>query len=497
MGGACGERYRCKLCECGGGTVNVTAAFVLPLKANIMENFCISVDWLQTFCLGSSITEGEYASPSYLFKVKKQDQETQLFKSVYSVKIGSIEVATILQDPRTEVINKRATCVKLSNRVLYSMRYIEMLYDLQAALHLQYKGITRLDICYDCNALHDGRNVERFIRDYVTHEPFTKGHIIRRGSCAFTLHGSRKATSVARFQSIRFGSPKCRIGAYCYNKTQELIEVKDKPWIRQMWKENGLEYYIDEHRLNQLTPQQKEKEIQENTLSDYVKKSVWRFEISIKSEGMDILNISTAELFHLSPRYLEHADRIRELFFIYAAKVFDFRINTGQKLTRHYPKLQIFEQQQQVTCKPYYFSRAADTGRMEKICYNKLVKLSEEYTDLSEPRRIGLQNALEFLLELHGIKSQKLAAERYTTYLKSLKGKRFTAQDTLEYFSVLEKLADTRRQIDTECLYDLFFPDPITAAEVQKILQETPPPDLSSIRNVSLPYTPERSEPNP
>lgn len=392
-----------------------------------MEKYCISLDWLQTFCHATKIAEGSYSSRGYNFIVKKEDYETAQFKDIYTVVYQSHPAATIQQTPRTSVINPLATCVKLSNRVLYCEQYINILYAIQEALNMTYKGITRLDLCYDCNSLHDGRNVERFIRQFVSAEPMTAGHIIRNGSSRFQLHGTRKNTSVATLNSIRWGSPNSRISAYCYNKTLELTEVKDKPWIRKMWEENGLEYDIDTLTLNTLTPRQRNKKQENDTLREYVKKSVWRFEISIKSQGMDVLNMSTAEIFRLSPRYLEHAPQIAKLFHIYAAKVFDFRINTGQKQIRNYHKLQLFENSPEITSKPFYWSRSADTGRMEKICFNKLQKLSREYVDLAEPRRLGLLSAMEFLQELQGKKAQTVRLQRYTQYLNTLYAQKFIA----------------------------------------------------------------------
>lgn len=450
-----------------------------------MEKYCISIDWLQTFCHAAPIIEGSYTSRGYNFTVKRENHETAQFRDIFTVYYKSHSAATIQQTPRTSVIHPRATCVKLSNRILYCGQYINILYAIQEALSMNYKGITRLDICYDCNALHDGREPGRFIRQFVSNEPLQPGHIIRNGSSRFTLHGTRSSSSIASLNSIRWGSPSAKIGAYLYDKTQELIEVKDKPWIpwiRKMWEENGIEYQIDNSNLNQLTPKEKKRKTENNGLSEYVKKRVWRFEISIKCEGTDVLNMSTGELFRLSPLYLEHAPQINKLFYIYAAKVFDFRINTGQKQIRNYKKLQLFESIPTITSKPYYCSSAADTGRMEKICYNKLQKLSHEYTDLSEPRRLGLLSAMEFLQELQGKKTQTLAAQRYTQYLNNLMGQKHINHEDVLYFGALETASRTRREISSDDLYNLFYEyPPITLEEAECLYATVPdltPPDF-------------------
>lgn len=431
-----------------------------------MEKYCISIDWLQTFCHGESIQEGSYEARNYRFAVKKENYETAQFKDIYTVYYQSHPAATIQQAPRTSVIHPRATCVKLANRVLYCEQYINMLYAIQEALSLTYKGITRLDICYDCNYLHDKRNVERFIRQFISVEPMEKGHIIRNGSSRFQLHGTRKSTSVATLNSIRWGSPSAKIGAYCYDKTLELIEVKDKPWIRKMWKDNGLDYDISEYDIANMTIKERNKKTEQEGMSEYVKKKVWRFEISIKCQGMDILNMSTAEIFRLSPKYLEHYKQIEKIFHIYAAKVFDFRINTGQKRIRNYHKMQIFESAPVITSKPYYWSRAADTGRMEKICYNKLQKLSQEYVDLAEPRRAALQAAMDFLQELQGKKASTVRLLHYTQYLNNLMSYKHINHEDMIYFGAMEKARLAKKEIHVDYLYETIYEyPPITEKE--------------------------------
>lgn len=395
-----------------------------------MEKYCISIDWLQTYCLGNVIEPGRYQGKTFAFDVILNENETAQFRRLLTVKVGKFAVAQIQQLPRTKVINAQTTLVKLENRVLYSQRYVELLYDLQDSLNLTYKGITRIDVCYDCNKYVDGRSPERFINNFLAKCPGEKGYIYRRGSDAFTAFGSKNQSSGARVTSIRFGSQQSRIGAYIYNKTLELKEVKDKPWIRQMWDEAGL--------INDL------------------KNPVYRAEISIKSQGTDVLNMSTGELFRLSPRYLEHYDNIARLFHIYAHKYFDFRLCNGQKNRRNYDQLYLFEETQDITEKPYYMNKSADTGRMEKICANKLERLSEQYSDEAEPIRVGLQKGIEFLRMLAGVKISQINNERGVMALNRFKGHEWMDIPVLDYLDSVVQLHEKRHAIDSERFFDMF-----------------------------------------
>lgn len=439
-----------------------------------MQPFCISVDWLQTFCHAKPLEEGSYSSNNFTFGIKQTARETQLFTKVFEAYLGTLKVATILQEPRNSVIHPDSTCIKLENRVLYTTKYIELLYALQDALHCVYKGITRLDLCYDCNNLYGGRSVERFLKQFVTATPLQKGHIVKVGTSKFALHGSRNNTSVCRFNSIRWGSPKSAIGAYCYNKTLELLEVKDKPWIREMWAQNGL---ISETFDINLKQKQREKVVENEGLNSYCKRSVWRFEISIKSEGRDILNMSSGELFKLSPRYMESQQNIEKLFYIYATKAFNFRINKGCTRIRDYSPMQLFEQKEDVTSKPLHLSKLNDSGRTEKICYNKLLQLSETYTDLSEQYRHGLQTAMDFLIKLSGKKQKAADAEKFCSYMNELRGHKFLQEEDIRYYAALhaaEDIHNSMRQFESEVIYDaIYLGKPISEKESFQLWQES------------------------
>lgn len=425
-----------------------------------MEKYCISIDWLQTFNHASPLHEGTFAYGNYTFTVSHLNHETPLFLDVFAVKWKNIKVATVLQRPRNAVIHPKSTCLKLENRTLYSMQYIELLYAINSALSLRYKGITRLDICYDCNRLRGGRDIPRFLRSFMTAEPLKKGHIIRSGSQRFTAHGTRSNTSVANLSSMRWGSPNNDITAYCYDKTLEMCEVKRKPWIIEMWEKNGLEYEIDQDAIDKMTAREKKQKIEQGTMKEHVRKSVWRFEISITAKGKDIINMSTGELFRLSPEYLRHEQQIQKLFHIYAGKAFDFRINDGCKRIRDYKPLQLFETEYATTAKPFAVNKCADTGRIEKICFNKLYQLNEMYTDMSESYRNSILQVLEFLQVLSGVKLETARMKKESAYLAHLVAAKIINSDDKLYFQVIQQARENRRELDTQALHDLIMRAP-------------------------------------
>lgn len=391
----------------------------------------ISVDWLQVYTLVQPSfpvpTIGSLSENGFIFDFALKEYHSAMFCDIVEVKLKKMECATIELRPRSSKLNKAMCLIKLSNRILYSNRYVEILYSLMKALHVVYKGITRIDLCYDCNKFADGRSPSRFINNYLTKPDTEVGGYCRKGSDEFICHGKKASGSASRVNYISFGSHQSRVRAYIYDKTIELQEVKDKPWIREMWQENSITNDDSNH--------------------------VFRSEISIKSEGTDLLNMSTGELFRLSPVYLENQKSIEKLFHYYADKYLHFRINEGQKYRKNYRKLELFAKKPEITCKPTHVNTSHDTGKMEKICYNKLDKLSEQYSDLSEPRRAALQCAMEFLKELEGVKSKTLANERYKAYLNELKGKMFYDQHFVDYFASVEDYHAAYEQLESELTY--------------------------------------------
>lgn len=367
-------------------------------------NFAISVDWLQVYTLSShdfDFTENKTVQAcGYTFDLCMSPEQTAMFTQLFEVKLWNLVAATIETKPRSTKLNSRMTLIKLSNRMLYNKHYVTILYGLMEALHVTYKGITRIDLCYDCNYFKDGRSPSRFINNYLLKPATTKEGISRKGSDEFTCHGRKGLSSSSKINYISFGAPTSRVRSYIYDKTIELDEVKDKPWIRETWEENGIISTKDVH--------------------------VFRSEISIKSQGTDVLNMSTGELFRLSPEYLKNQYAIERLFYIYADKYFYFRINKGQKYVKDFPRLELFERNQNnITSKPIYINKNCDSGRSEQICYNKLDKLSSIYTDLSDQHLSAIHDTMVFLNQVRGYKCENVELKKRESYFSSLKGESF------------------------------------------------------------------------
>lgn len=392
-----------------------------------MEKYCISVDWLQVCCYSNNLAfllNNDYYNKvdSLPYWLELQPLETRNFARFIRVhtKIGNDwrYCADVLAVPRSSMLNSNIVLVKIHNRFLYCQKYINLLYDICATFKLSIKGLTRLDLCYDCNSFHGGLKPHKFIKEFVTAEFDSPRYIYKVGAKQFRVYGGKSVSSATKFSGIEFGSGKSSKRCYIYDKTRELEEVKDKPWIRQYWQQNGL-------------------------ISDS-KTHVYRAEISIKCDGMDLLNMSTGELFKLSPEYLKSQPAIEKLFHFYAARMFRFHRKGKHTRVRDYDRIELFENSPIITCKPRKVCVNADTGRTEKICVSTLSKLSCQYSDLSQEYSSALSRCITFLSEVAGIKYAKEKLAKEIQGIEAFKGIQFKEQGYIEYFALVEALGHVR-----------------------------------------------------
>lgn len=392
-----------------------------------MEKYCISVDWLQVCCYSNNLAyllNNDYYNKidSLPYWLELQPLETRNFARFIRVhtKVGNDwrYCADILAVPRSTMLNSNIVLVKIHNRFLYSQNYIKLLYNICDTFKLSIKGLTRLDLCYDCNSFHGGLKPHKFIKEFVTAEFDSPRYIYKVGAKQFRVYGGKSVSSATKFSGIEFGSGKSSKRCYIYDKTRELAEVKDKPWIRQYWQENGL-------------------------ISDE-KTHVYRAEISIKCDGMDLLNMSTGELFKLSPEYLQSQPAIEKLFHFYAARMFRFHRKGKHTRVRDYDRIELFENSPIITCKPKKVCVNADTGRTEKICVSTLSRLSCQYSDLSQEYSSALSRCITFLSEVAGIKYAKEKLAKEIQGIEAFKGIQFKEQSYIEYFALVEALGEVR-----------------------------------------------------
>lgn len=417
--------------------------------------YTTNLDWLQIYCHGDNITCDKATGGEFKFSVKNTGKETMQFLTLLYIYVDKVKVAEILQNPRAKIIHEKATIVKIENQVLYTSQYMHIAYELIKAFNLHYKGITRLDICLDCQELAGGQEIQAFLRNTIALDVQEEGYIYNVGRAHSTYNMQLTNKTGNRITGVKWGSPRSAIHCYCYDKTLELIEVKDKPWIRDMWQRNGIDYQYNDDELYAMSAKQKERMVKRIGLADYVKKPVWRWEISIKADGKNLLDLETGEMFTLGLDDLENSKIIENLFFAYAARCFRFVQNTGQKNERNFTPVKIFDYSGNTTVRPIYWRYMKDTGRSEKICFNKLAKLKDLIPESEEDLNYHVHQTMQYIAQIANVKSQLYSTKKYLDARKSERSyKMMLLSDSLRWMAYEAQIMHTTDILPSQNEYD-------------------------------------------
>lgn len=237
---------------------------------------CIHIDWLELYCIESNTDYPHNADyfRSKGYSVLERDFGTRQYAEMFTLLDYYDEpFLEIRRAPHTATgkaifIDPMGCHIRLTNRACYMDNPIATIREFLAGYGYQVVRIYRLDICLDFIRFDSGDDPKAFIRRYMDGK-YTKINQTHVGA-----HGND--TWHARdWNSLSWGSLKSEITTKLYCKTQELKEVKDKPYIRQSWMAAGL---ID----NSITG-----EAHKANGTRYVP-DIWRLEFSIKSSGRKV-----------------------------------------------------------------------------------------------------------------------------------------------------------------------------------------------------------------
>ncbi len=262
----------------------------------------ISTDWLSIYCIGEIKDTTRY-------KFILQDYSTRQFRKVHEIYFNGFPLGVCTSEPTSKIINSRAVIVKFENNILYSRSAKYFINSFLIETKLNYKSITRADICRDFTDFNGGISPAKFIQDFFAMK------YLKNGRSRFTTIGT--PANKLTFDYLRFGSRASGKTIYLYNKSKELREQKDKQWIHDFWKLNGLWTGAD----------------------------VWRLEFSFKGSSNKVIDPDTSELNPIHWNHLFTADKLYELVNISNSIYFDFRQNNGTKNKSEMEKINLFSDQ--------------------------------------------------------------------------------------------------------------------------------------------------------
>lgn len=325
-----------------------------------MKYRCINLDWLEIYAMEPA---GQPRDAEYFklhgFKVKVRAYGTPQYQEMFTLYADGQELFEIRRNPYSikeqgGIFPRNACHIRLCNRTCYEIDPVNHLRAFLLTHDYTYKSISRIDIALDFNDFDNGMKPDNFIQKYM------RGKIAKINQSNVSAHGTDE-WSRRVFNSLKWGSPSSPVSTKLYNKTLELRQGEDKPYIRQAWETAGL-----------------------NTSQD-----VWRVEFSLSAQMQTLKSLKSGEMFKKSIIHYDSRERLLKQFYILAAKYFDFRTllcnrKSDGKLVyvRKYlcPKLELFRFDS--TLVPYKpvrnVTKQKRPDRIYKILINKLSAIIDD-----------------------------------------------------------------------------------------------------------------------
>lgn len=357
--------------------------------------YVINVDWLQIF--GHDYNNDRLdvlynCSGSYEFRL--MEYSSRHFREIWEVLDPDGEKYAVIQRrPFSSIISADGCIVQLCNRELYRPLMAVGFVQFLQSHNIHFKSLSRLDVCFDSNALFDGLTHPSFIRGLMS------GRYLKNNQAKVKWNFSSIANvgKPMECNSCSFGSSSSSVSTKMYNKSLELREVKNKPYIVESWAYNGLNTDLD----------------------------VWRIEISIKSDATSLVHTSTGEIFKLSLSQLAFDKQVVDVFYTYAAKYFAFKRNTGIANKTRMPDLQIFPKNRQIPIRPIKITEAQDATRSDRIFLKKLHSLISTLHNMDEQSEKAVwevSNTFVMAKSLEKWRDEKLlkGIEHHTTTARKL-----------------------------------------------------------------------------
>lgn len=321
--------------------------------------YCLCIDWLALFCnympVGleqfqpESLMLGDLFSDTY--RVQLMNYGTRQFSKLHTVAIPNAEggwddFAEIQSAPYDKnVLPTQAIIIRFSNRALYLPDFWKHAEAIMQAFRFKFLSISRIDICADFNDFAT-YSPQRLIDDFAAKR---LRHIGRGVGALYFNHGVVHKEYGVNYTGLSFGTHGSDARVYLYNKTFELDCVKDKPYIKDMWVQAGLDV-----------------------------RHVWRLEVSIKSKACKFKDRETKEQITISKSNVCECDDLAKIYHTFVKKLFAFVKNRKgiTNITRE-PRIVLFEGApafdrcviRNVSC----------SSRIERILLKKLYQLGDLY----------------------------------------------------------------------------------------------------------------------
>ena len=202
---------------------------------------CCNIDWLEVHALENvdHFPMSEYYFQQQGYAVVKREYGTRVYEEMFTLldEHGQpfIEVrrAPKSSNDMHGVLDPLSCHIRLSNAYCYVDNPARIMRDFLARHGYTFRRIFRIDLCLDFERFDLGDDPQKFVTRYIAHK-YAKINQANR-----TTRGTDRWDGCDD-NYISWGQPKSMVSTKIYNKTKELKEAKDKPYIKYAWWNAGL-----------------------------------------------------------------------------------------------------------------------------------------------------------------------------------------------------------------------------------------------------------------
>ena len=309
----------------------------------------VVIDWL-------SVNYHGIYNGSKLFQEKVLPYRSKMFGKLVELYWNSDLICILSMQPATGVLNEKLIQIKYSNKLLYHSGLFDFIKMVESDLDLKFIGFSRLDLAHDFNTFSNNLDPELFIKKVACEK------YIKKGLANFKFIAKNRSRLM--FQYLKIGSDKSELVGYLYNKSAELEEVKNKPYIRDVWNLNNIDQNID----------------------------VWRLEFSIKGNSWNMIDNTTGENFSHTTTLLENKDLLIKIYGTCLEKIFTFYYNEKKIRKDRNQKLELLPEFKNVILLEKW-SEKFDSSRSDRIMINKLLSVWDALRNAEKDKGMLYYNA--------------------------------------------------------------------------------------------------------
>lgn len=361
-----------------------------------MKNYpyVLSCDWFSYSCYVPpyfvSVVRGKQDAVCKLYKVYKlaadefEIKESKEFHPCFSYSVlvewRGQEVCTLMfGDKRSPA--SHAGVAKVANSFLYYGSWASVFLRALKAVGWRHTAVKRVDVCCDFELFANGRKPLQFVHDYLAKPTDSRPSFIRKSSNKYVATGVRSVAANI-VQSVRWGTRESPVQVNLYNKTQELTDVKCKPWILEKWAANGIKSGLDDHgRMHWI----------------------WRVEFSINAAQLALRFKDKSKVFDISLTDVADQASLANLFEVLLPNYFQFyfltphNVRTGSKVRDLTPVELFHTDGVPANVTTMTLARSVGSGRTERLLARRLIELRGS-SKLTPEQRTAVAPIIDLLI---------------------------------------------------------------------------------------------------